>query len=118
MSDAYRVRRSSCGMQQKRRQQRFDRRQYERFSVIHQRQFQVLHDVGQGYPYAPSSFTGSPTSDTEGSTLPKLETVKRGVINLADYANLGAWCTFSKFDAKRLTDEEDAKIIIRTTTFL
>lgn len=62
-----------------------------------------------GYPYAPSSFTGSPTSDTEGSTLPKLETVKRGVINLADYANLGAWCTFSKFDAKRLTDEEDAK---------
>lgn len=63
----------------------------------------------KGYPYAPSSFTGSPTSDTEGSTLPKLETVKRGVINLADYANLGAWCTFSKFDAKRLTDEEDAK---------
>lgn len=62
-----------------------------------------------GYPYAPSSFTGSPTSDTEGSTLPKLETVKRGVINLADYQNLGAWCTFSKFDAKRLTDEEDAK---------
>lgn len=62
-----------------------------------------------GYPYAPSSFTGSPTSDTEGSTLPKLETVKRGVINLADYANLGAWCTFSKFDAKRLTGEEDAK---------
>lgn len=63
----------------------------------------------KGYPYAPSSFTGSPTSDTEGSTLPKLETVKRGVINLADYANLGAWCTFSKFDANRLTDEEDAK---------
>lgn len=63
----------------------------------------------KGYPYAPSSFTGSPTSDTEGSTLPKLETVKRGVINLADYANLGAWCTFSKFDAKRLTNEEDAK---------
>lgn len=63
----------------------------------------------KGYPYAPSSFTGSPTSDTEGSTLPKLETVKRGVINLADYANLGAWCTFSKFDAKRLTGEEDAK---------
>lgn len=63
----------------------------------------------KGYPYAPSSFTGSPTSDTEGSTLPKLETVKRGVINLADYANLGAWCTFSKFDAKRLTSEEDAK---------
>lgn len=63
----------------------------------------------KGYPYAPSSFTGSPTSDTEGSNLPKLETVKRGVINLADYANLGAWCTFSKFDAKRLTDEEDAK---------
>lgn len=63
----------------------------------------------KGYPYAPSSFTGSPTSDTEGSTLPKLETVKRGVINLADYANLGAWCTFQKFDAKRLTDEEDAK---------
>lgn len=62
-----------------------------------------------GYPYAPSSFTGSPTSNAEGSTLPKLETVKRGVINLADYANLGAWCTFSKFDAKRLTDEEDAK---------
>ena len=62
-----------------------------------------------GYPYAPSSFTGSPTSDTEGSTLPKLETVKRGVINLADYQNLGAWCTFSKFDAKRLTDEEDTK---------
>ena len=62
----------------------------------------------KGYPYAPSSFTGSPTSD-EGSNLPKLETVKRGVINLADYANLGAWCTFSKFDAKRLTDEEDAK---------
>lgn len=62
-----------------------------------------------GYPYAPSSFTGSPTSDTEGSTLPKLETVKRGVINLADYQNLGAWCTFSKFDAKRLTGEEDAK---------
>lgn len=62
-----------------------------------------------GYPYAPSSFTGSPTSDTEGSTLPKLETVKRGVINLADYQNLGAWCTFSKFDANRLTDEEDAK---------
>lgn len=63
----------------------------------------------KGYPYAPSSFTGSPTSDTEGSTLPKLETVKRGVINLADYQNLGAWCTFPKFDAKRLTDEEDAK---------
>lgn len=63
----------------------------------------------KGYPYAPSSFTGSPTSDTEGSTLPKLETVKRGVINLADYQNLGAWCTFSKFDANRLTDEEDAK---------
>lgn len=63
----------------------------------------------KGYPYAPSSFTGSPTSDTEGSTLPKLETVKRGVINLADYQNLGAWCTFSQFDAKRLTDEEDAK---------
>ena len=63
----------------------------------------------KGYPYAPSSFTGSPTSDTEGSTLPKLETVKRGVINLADYQNLGAWCTFSKFYAKRLTDEEDAK---------
>lgn len=63
----------------------------------------------KGYPYAPSSFTGSPTSDTEGSTLPKLETVKRGVINLVDYANLGAWCTFSKFDAKRLTGEEDAK---------
>lgn len=63
----------------------------------------------KGYPYAPSSFTGSPTSDTEGSTIPKLETVKRGVINLADYANLGAWCTFSKFDAKRLTGEEDAK---------
>ena len=63
----------------------------------------------KGYPYAPSSFTGSPTSDAEGSTLPKLETVKRGVINLADYANLGAWCTFSKFDAKRLTGEEDAK---------
>lgn len=63
----------------------------------------------KGYPYAPSSFTGSPTSDTEGSTLPKLETVKRGVINLADYQNLGAWCTFSKFDAKRLTGEEDAK---------
>lgn len=63
----------------------------------------------KGYPYAPSSFTGSPTSDTEGSTLPKLETVKRGVINLADYANLGAWCTFQKFDAKRLTGEEDAK---------
>lgn len=63
----------------------------------------------KGYPYAPSSFTGSPTSDTEGSTLPKLETVKRGVISLADYANLGAWCTFSKFDAKRLTGEEDAK---------
>lgn len=63
----------------------------------------------KGYPYAPSSFTGSPTSDTEGSNLPKLETVKRGVINLADYQNLGAWCTFSKFDAKRLTDEEDAK---------
>lgn len=63
----------------------------------------------KGYPYAPSSFTGSPTSDTEGSTLPKLETVKRGVINLADYANRGAWCTFSKFDAKRLTGEEDAK---------
>lgn len=63
----------------------------------------------KGYPYAPSSFTGSPTSDTEGSTLPKLETVKRGVINLADYKNLGTWCTFSKFDAKRLTDEEDAK---------
>lgn len=63
----------------------------------------------KGYPYAPSSFTGSPTSNAEGSTLPKLETVKRGVINLADYANLGAWCTFSKFDAKRLTDEEDAK---------
>lgn len=63
----------------------------------------------KGYPYAPSSFTGSPTSDTEGSTLPKLETVKRGVINLADYQNLGAWCTFSKFDAKRLTNEEDAK---------
>lgn len=63
----------------------------------------------KGYPYAPSSFTGSPTSDTKGSTLPKLETVKRGVINLADYQNLGAWCTFSKFDAKRLTDEEDAK---------
>lgn len=63
----------------------------------------------KGYPYAPSSFTGSPTSDTEGSTLPKLETVKRGVINLADYQNLGAWCTFQKFDAKRLTDEEDAK---------
>ncbi len=63
----------------------------------------------KGYPYAPSSFTGSPTSDTEGSTLPKLETVKRGVINLADYQSLGAWCTFSKFDAKRLTDEEDAK---------
>lgn len=62
-----------------------------------------------GYPYAPSSFTGSPTSNAEGSTLPKLETVKRGVINLADYQNLGAWCTFSKFDAKRLTDEEDAK---------
>lgn len=62
-----------------------------------------------GYPYAPSSFTGSPTSNAEGSTLPKLETVKRGVINLADYANLGAWCTFQKFDAKRLTDEEDAK---------
>lgn len=62
----------------------------------------------KGYPYAPSSFTGSPTSD-EGSNLPKLETVKRGVINLADYANQGAWCTFSKFDAKRLTDEEDAK---------
>lgn len=62
----------------------------------------------KGYPYAPSSFTGSPTSD-EGSTLPKLETVKRGVINLADYQNLGAWCTFSKFDAKRLTGEEDAK---------
>lgn len=62
-----------------------------------------------GYPYAPSSFTGSPTSNAEGSTLPTLETVKRGVINLADYANLGAWCTFSKFDAKRLTDEEDAK---------
>lgn len=62
----------------------------------------------KGYPYAPSSFTGSPTSD-EGSNLPKLETVKRGVINLADYANLGAWCTFSKFDAKRLTGEEDAK---------
>lgn len=62
----------------------------------------------KGYPYAPSSFTGSPTSD-EGSNLPKLETVKRGVINLADYQNLGAWCTFSKFDAKRLTDEEDAK---------
>ena len=63
----------------------------------------------KGYPYAPSSFTGSPTSDTEGSTLPKLETVKRGVINLADYQNLGAWCTFSKFDAKRLTGDEDAK---------
>lgn len=63
----------------------------------------------KGYPYAPSSFTGSPTSDTEGSALPKLETVKRGVINLADYQNLGAWCTFSKFDAKRLTGEEDAK---------
>lgn len=63
----------------------------------------------KGYPYAPSSFTGSPTSDTEGSTLPKLETVKRGVINLADYQNLGAWCTFPKFDAKRLTGEEDAK---------
>lgn len=63
----------------------------------------------KGYPYTPSSFTGSPTSDTEGSTLPKLETVKRGVINLADYQNLGAWCTFSKFDAKRLTGEEDAK---------
>lgn len=63
----------------------------------------------KGYPYAPSSFTGSPTSDTEGSTLPKLETVRRGVINLADYQNLGAWCTFSKFDAKRLTGEEDAK---------
>lgn len=63
----------------------------------------------KGYPYAPSSFTGSPTSDTEGSTLPKLETVKRGVINLADYQNLGAWCTFSKFDANRLTGEEDAK---------
>lgn len=63
----------------------------------------------KGYPYAPSSFTGSPTSDTAGSTLPKLETVKRGVINLADYQNLGAWCTFSKFDAKRLTGEEDAK---------
>ena len=63
----------------------------------------------KGYPYAPSSFTGSPTSDTEGSTLPKLETIKRGVINLADYQNLGAWCTFSKFDANRLTDEEDAK---------
>lgn len=63
----------------------------------------------KGYPYAPSSFTSSPTSDTEGSTLPKLETVKRGVINLADYQNLGAWCTFSKFDAKRLTGEEDAK---------
>lgn len=63
----------------------------------------------KGYPYAPSSFTGSPTSDTEGSTLPKLETVKRGVVNLADYQNLGAWCTFSKFDAKRLTGEEDAK---------
>ena len=63
----------------------------------------------KGYPYAPSSFTGSPTSDTEGSTLPKLETVKRGVINLEDYQNLGAWCTFSKFDAKRLTGEEDAK---------
>lgn len=63
----------------------------------------------KGYPYAPSSFTGSPTSDTEDSTLPKLETVKRGVINLADYQNLGAWCTFSKFDAKRLTGEEDAK---------
>lgn len=63
----------------------------------------------KGYPYAPSSFTGSPTSDTEGSTLPKLETVKRGVINLADYQNLGAWCTFSKFDANRLTVEEDAK---------
>lgn len=63
----------------------------------------------KGYPYAPSSFTGSPTSDTEGSTLPKLETVKRGVINLADYQNLGAWCTFQKFDAKRLTGEEDAK---------
>lgn len=63
----------------------------------------------KGYPYAPSSFTGSPTSDTEGSTLPKLETIKRGVINLADYQNLGAWCTFSKFDAKRLTGEEDAK---------
>lgn len=63
----------------------------------------------KGYPHAPSSFTGSPTSDTEGSTLPKLETVKRGVINLADYQNLGAWCTFSKFDAKRLTGEEDAK---------
>lgn len=63
----------------------------------------------KGYPYAPSSFTGSPTSDTEGSTLPKLETVKRGVINLVDYQNLGAWCTFSKFDAKRLTGEEDAK---------
>lgn len=62
----------------------------------------------KGYPYAPSSFTGSPTSD-EGSNLPKLETVKRGVINLADYQNLGAWCTFQKFDAKRLTDEEDAK---------
>lgn len=62
----------------------------------------------KGYPYAPSSFTGSPTSD-EGSNLPKLETVKRGVINLADYQNLGAWCTFSKFDAKRLTGEEDAK---------
>ncbi len=63
----------------------------------------------KGYPYAPSSFTGSPTSDTEGSTLPKLETVKRGVVNLADYQNLGAWCKFSKFDAKRLTGEEDAK---------
>ena len=71
--------------------------------------FRSYTSSDKGYPYAPSSFTGSPTSDTEGSTLPKLETVKRGVINLADYQNLGAWCTFSKFDAKRLTGEEDAK---------
>lgn len=62
-----------------------------------------------GYPYAPSSFTGSPTSDPAEGTLPKLDTVKRGVINLADYNKLGDWRTFEKFEAKRLTDENDAK---------
>lgn len=62
-----------------------------------------------GYPYAPSSFTGSPTSDPAEGTLPKLDTVKRGVINLADYNKLGDWRTFEKFEAKRLTDETDAK---------
>lgn len=117
MSDAYRVRRSSCGMQQK----TDDNKTTDNTSAspsFTNGNFRSYTTSDKGYPYAPSSFTGSPTSDTEGSTLPKLETVKRGVINLADYQNLGAWCTFSKFDANRLTGEEDAKIIIRTTTFL